>query len=71
MYFFMDKGWFQVVFVGDTEEKNYNGILENMNSKASKQDMVALPLMDAATSILFVQQNPHIKHIKLSLLTKF
>ena len=38
-----------------------------MNSKASKQVMVALPLMDAAISMLFVQQNPHIKHIKLSL----
>lgn len=38
-----------------------------MNSKASKQVMVALPLMDAAVSMLFVQQNPHIKHIKLSL----
>ena len=29
--------------------------------------MAALPLMDADTSILFVQQNPHIKHVKLSL----
>ena len=38
-----------------------------MNSKASKQVVVALPLMDAAISMLFVQQNPHIKHIKLSL----
>ena len=38
-----------------------------MNSKASKQVVVALPLMDAAVSMLFVQQNPHIKHIKLSL----
>lgn len=50
MYFFMDKGSFQVIFLkGTLRKKDTGGSEDTTSSKASvKEFTVALPLTDAA-----------------------